>query len=84
MTTGISNVSNAAAFGVEWTSDSATTYQLVLAHGGTTLVLGSRRPGATEWITTVVVDPQRFGLTTPPKSFAKFKDIALRFINGAE
>jgi len=72
------NVSNPAAYGVEWRSGTSR-YQLVNLRGTTSLIYGLNYGG--EWLTVPVVDPERFGLTEPPKSFSEFRAIAERYVN---
>jgi hypothetical protein len=84
MTTRLHNVSNPAAFGIEWThGDSGNTFQLVNARGTSGLMFGMRASGRGEWSTMRVVNPERFGMTRPPRTFAEFRAIAERYI-GAE
>lgn len=75
------NVSNPAAFGVEWTSEeSGTRFQLVNPRDTMSLAFGMRRAGNDRWSTTVVVDPSRFGMTAPPRTFAQFREIATAYV----
>lgn len=73
------NVSNPAAFGVEWVAESGSRYQLANARGTTTLMLGSQfglKWGLRDkWAVTPVESPERFGLTGPPKSFSEFMSV---------
>ena len=75
------NVSNPAAFGVEWAAgETGNRYQLVNSRGTTGLMFGAKHEGTTEWISTRVVDPERFGLLAPPKTFHDFMLIVRRYV----
>ena len=75
------NVSNPAAFGVEWTAgDHDNRYQLVNPRGTTGLMFGASYDKG-PWLTTPVIDPERFGLTTPPRSFGEFRKIAEQYVS---
>lgn len=82
--TQLTNVSNPAAFGVEWTAgETGNTYQLTNPRGTTNLLFSARHEGSIKWLpASSVVDPSRFGLTKPPTSFAAFRTVALAYING--
>jgi hypothetical protein len=81
MTVTFTNHSNPAAFGVEWTSEeSGTRFQLVNPRGTTSLLFGMRAEGNDRWTTTRVVEPSRFGMTTPPRTFAHFREIATAYV----
>jgi hypothetical protein len=71
------NVSNPAAFGVQW-STNANQYTLVNPRGITALWFGVHRDG--RWITTDVIDPSRFGLTTPPTTYRDFMTIVKSYV----
>jgi hypothetical protein len=75
----VQNVSNPAAFGVEW-SAGENRYQLVNQRGTSSLLFGSCVGGI--WNSTPVVDPERFG-ELPPKTFAQFRAIAETFVGKA-
>ena len=70
------NVSNPAAFGIEW-QDDGTRYQLVNSRGTRSLMLGMQT-GRT-WRNTTVVNPERFGMHRPPQTMAEFLAIAEAF-----
>lgn len=76
----LSNVSNPAAFGVEWERDGSSC-QLVNLRGTDGLLFGLRVEGRTDWVTTPVEEPGRF-LTGVPSTFAEFRTAALAFANG--
>jgi hypothetical protein len=79
----LTNVSNPAAFGVEWTAGDnggSTRFQLVNPRGTTTLLFGMRVEGRKSWTTTPVVDPSRFGLYAAPRTFRDFDEIARRYV----
>ncbi|WAL67125.1 hypothetical protein ORV05_04875 [Amycolatopsis cynarae] len=78
----LTNVSNPASFGVEWvTGESESHCQMVNIRGTSSLLFGIKVRGT--WSTTPVVNPGRFGLTRPPKTFAEFRAIAEAFISAA-
>lgn len=75
------NVSNPAAFGVQWTAgDSDSTYQLANPRGTTQLLFGTRLKDDNRWHTTTVVDPSRFGMTKALKSLQAFMAIVRRYV----
>lgn len=76
----LTNVSNPAAFGVEWIGESGTVHQLVNSRGTTGLMYGRKTQHSDGWVQARVVDPERFGLTSPPRSMAEFRAIAERFV----
>lgn len=77
------NVSNPAVYGVEWAAgDAQNRYQLVNLRGTASLLFGVW-DGQT-WMTTRVVDPSRFGLTHPCKSFREFEAVAQVYVSGGE
>lgn len=76
------NVSNVAAFAVEWTAgDTGNTYQLINERGTRRVQVAARHAGADRWHTTEVTSPERFGMDVAPKTFAQFRAFALAFIN---
>ncbi|OLF08552.1 hypothetical protein [Actinophytocola xanthii] len=78
----VTNMSTPASFGVEWRAgDHGTRFQLANPRGTRTLLFGAKPDGASQWITTTVVDPSRFGLNTPPRTFAQFRRIVDAYIN---
>ena len=77
----LGNVSNPAAFGVEWTEPSGTRCQLYTLRGTTTLHLGMRYHG--EWNTITVTEPSRFGLTEPVKTMKEFMVIVTNWFAAA-
>lgn len=82
MTVKLANVSNPAAFGVEWVAgETGNTYQLVNPRGLDSLHFGVKRAGSDRWVTTRVVDPSRFGMTEAPKTFKAFLAIAEAYVN---
>lgn len=79
----LTNVSNPAAFGVEWVAgENGNTYQLSNPRGTTALMFGTRHAGKTEWLNTTVTDPSRFGMTSAPRTFKAFSAIAYEYVNG--
>jgi hypothetical protein len=69
----VHNVSNLAAFGVEWTDEnSGTSFQLYNLKSTPSLYLGIRTASNAQWSTTRVVDPERFGLDRAPRNFKEF------------
>lgn len=82
MTTSLVNVSNPAAFGVEWKAgETGSRYQLVNVRGTTGLLFGVKVQGASGWSTMPVVDPSRFGMDSPPRTFAEFRKVAENYID---
>jgi hypothetical protein len=76
------NVSNPAAFGVEWSAgENGNRYQLANPRGTTGLLFGVKHEGSDKWLTTTVADPERFGMTASPTTFAQFRDVASRYVN---
>lgn len=78
----IKNVSNPAAFAVEWEAgENGNTYQLVNPRGVLSLMFGAKndREGRS-WSHMQVVDPSRF-MDAPPRNFKEFREIADRYIN---
>jgi hypothetical protein len=71
------NVSNPAAFGVEWTTQD-TRHTLVNPRGTTALWLGMHHDG--RWSRLDVLAPSRFGLSTPPRSFATFLTVVRAYV----
>lgn len=83
MTVKFANVSNPTVFGVEWThEDSGSRYQLSNIRGTYNLMFGCLPAGKTEWMTTSVFAPERFGMDTPPSTFKQFAEIARRYVEG--
>lgn len=78
----LKNVSNPAAFGIEWTACN-TRYQLCNPRGTSCLMMGIQT-GGMSWHTTTVVSPERFGLAGPPANWRMFLAIAKAFIIPAE
>jgi hypothetical protein len=79
----LTNVSNTAAFAVEWIAgESGNRYQLVNPRGSVTLWFGMWRDDEQRWAIDTVVDPSRFGMTQPPTSFPAFLAVANSYING--
>ena len=83
----MTNVSNPAAYGVEWRSGEgldAVEHQLVNPRGTTALWFESRsRHTYPKWVHTDVVRPERFGLTSPPKTWKAFEAVVLAFLDGS-
>lgn len=76
------NVSNPAAFGIEW-REGANTYELVNPRGTTILIWGAKNYDVDGgWTTTTVDRPARFGMRTAPQTFAEFRRIVDAFIAG--
>lgn len=76
------NMTTPAAFGVEWRAgENGTRFQLANPRGTRTLLFGAKPAGADQWMTTPVVEPSRFGMDTPPRTFAQFRRIADAYIN---
>jgi hypothetical protein len=73
------NVSNPAAFGVEWTNE-GNRFQLVNSRGTASLMFGMQHEDG-RWMSTGVVDPERFGMSGPPKNFRAFLAIAESYVN---
>ncbi len=71
------NVSNPAAFGVEWTTED-NRFTLVNPRGTAALWFGAYHDG--RWWHMDVVDPSRFGLTDPPTSFQAFMTIVRAYV----
>ena len=78
----LQNVSNIAAFGVEWRGgeDDRNRYQLMNPRGSSTLIFSALYDDQKEWMTTRVVEPSRFGMVKPPKSFHEFLAIARAYV----
>lgn len=76
------NVSNPAAFGVEWVAgETGNRYQLCTSRGTATLTFGVRHADSDRWMTQTVMAPERFGMTSAPKTFAAFLAIAEAYVN---
>ncbi len=71
------NVSNPAAFGVEWITE-GNRYTLVNPRGTAALWFGVKRDG--RWSHINVIDPSRFGLTDPPTSFPAFMAVVRAYV----
>ncbi|MCG8926634.1 hypothetical protein [Lentzea sp. CC55] len=70
------NVSNPAAFGVEWTAGNhGSRYQLVNPKGTSSLLFGVMVSGSKTWSTTPVIAPDRF-LRATPETFGDFLEAA--------
>lgn len=78
------NVSNLAAFGVEW-EEEGSRFQLANPRGTRTLLLGIKSSGH-EWMTAPVEAPQRFlgGLTGPPRTFSEFRSVVQAWFDDAK
>lgn len=78
------NVSNPAAFGAEWAAgDNGNRFQLVNSRGTTSLMFGVQRAGREgpgEWVSTQVIAPERFGLVSPPRTWAEFLAIVRAYV----
>lgn len=75
------NMTTPASFGVEWTAgDNGSRFQLANPRGTTGLLFGVLTEGKTEWSTTSVVEPSRFGLTDAPKTFAEFMKVVRAYV----
>lgn len=76
------NMTTPASFGVEWRAgDHGTRFQLVNPRGTRTLLFGAKPTGTDRWMMTPVVDPSRFGMDDPPRTFAQFGKIVDAYIN---
>lgn len=75
--TSLPNLSTLASYGTEWTSD-GTRHQMVNPIGAATLMFGTHTGG--KWHLTTVTAPERFGMDSPPESFAEFLNIVVAFI----
>lgn len=77
----IMNVSNPAAWAVEWIQpESGTTFQLYSLRWTSSLYMGMRPAGGT-WTNAPVTDPSRFGMTGEVSTWKEFAAIADRFVN---
>ena len=79
----VTNVSNPAAWGAEWTAESGTRFQLVSARGTTTVRLGMKTPTAVRWSTTEVSRPERFG-ELPVANFRAWTALVNAFVAGED
>lgn len=76
------NVSNPAAFAVQWTAgETGNTYQLLNPGGTAELTFGCKPAGRDRWRHTRVVAPERFGMTKPPKNHKESLSIARAYIH---
>lgn len=73
----ITNVSNPAAFGAQWTIG-GSNYQLVNLRGTASLLFGMRASDG-DWTTTPVAAPERF-MTTAPRTYAEFRRAVEQFV----
>lgn len=74
------NVSNPAAFGIEWTHpESGNAFQMVNIRGTDNLIMGFRPAGRTGWITTLVACPERFTDGQPITTYARFLAIVRHY-----
>ncbi|MEO6085698.1 MAG: hypothetical protein ABIQ18_21530 [Umezawaea sp.] len=74
------NVSNPAAFGVEWSAgENGNRYQLVNPRDTDGLIFGMKVEGAHQWSVVPVVDPTRF-MDTAPKNFRSFLEVARAYV----
>ena len=81
MSNSYTNVSNPTAFGVEWTHpDSGNRHTLFTIRGTTSLHYGLKANDRDVWSTMPVVNPERFGLTEPVKSFKAFMTIVRAYV----
>lgn len=75
------NMTTPASFGVEWImGETGNRYQLINIRGTETLMFGVKRADGDRWHTTTVVDPSRFGLDSPPKSYRAFMEVVRRYV----
>lgn len=79
----LSNVSNITAFGVEWTEESGTTFQLVNIRGTQSLMMGVRPVGTGRWTTVPVSAPERF-VSGPIRTQAHFNGVVEKWFAAAE
>lgn len=78
----LTDVSNPAAFGVEYANGgNGNRFRLTNPRGTTELDFSVLSEGSTEWRTTRVVNPARFGMEKPPRTALAFLDIADRYVN---
>lgn len=77
----LSNVSNSAAYGVEWVIDGARM-QLTCARGGEGLTLAIQTHAGSEWLVSEVESPERFG--APVTGPRELRHVAARLIEAAE
>jgi hypothetical protein len=54
-------ISNPAAVGWEWVTESGVTHQISWTRGTNQLHYGSRGRGRANWTNTLIVAPERFG-----------------------
>ncbi|ONI83481.1 hypothetical protein ALI22I_33840 [Saccharothrix sp. ALI-22-I] len=74
------NVSNPAAFGVEWSAgENGCRFQLVNVRGTTGLMFGMKAPGRDRWSSMAVVDPSRF-LEATPRTYGDFLKVAHAYV----
>lgn len=77
----VRNVSNLAALGAEWTTETGARWQLVNIKGTDSLTFGVLPAGANRWIHGgAVADPERFGFAGPCKNAKELLAIAERFV----
>lgn len=74
------NASNPAAFAVEWVAESGNRFQLVNSRGTASLMFGAYKADEGRWVSTPVVDPARFGLTAPCKTFSAFMNVVRAYV----
>jgi hypothetical protein len=77
------NMSNPAAFGAEWTDSEGSRFQLCNPRGTASLMMGFWNADRGRWYNTSVAAPERFGMTSAPKSWREFAGIVTAFIDGA-
>lgn len=78
----LTNVSNPAAFAVEWTAEeSGNRYQLVNPRDSETLCLEFGEKTSSAGQPHQSSPPSRFGMDRPPKSFRAFHAIANTYVN---
>jgi len=81
----ITDVSNIAAYGAEWTSEDGYRYQLVSARGSHEMTFGGKSPDSAVWHHYgAVVNPARFGFNGPCRTTREFLAIARNFANSSE
>lgn len=79
------NVSNLAAFGAEWTTETGARWQLVNPKGTDSLTFGVLPAGANRWVHGgAVADPERFGFAGPCKNARELLAVAERFVAARE
>lgn len=75
------NVSNPAAYGIEWVNgDNGNRYQLVNERGTSRLTFGVLIKGSDTWLTQRVIAPERFGVAGIITSYRAFEAIVRAYV----